>query len=221
MITERLRGLLFAMVAALLVPGCATQPTTLDAQWVNPAFVGKKAVRHVMVMSAMRDSTNRRIFEDRMVAALDAAGLKAVQSYNFIAEDGPVGEERLRRAVAQAGVQQVMVTRIVNVSTQVNVSPGMVMGPAWGPGWGPGPGWGHGWGGFAGYHNSMWATTIPPQVTTTQNVNADTRLFDANDAEVIWSASTTTTAGTSPSVPQLIPQFVSLIVGAMTKDGIL
>lgn len=221
MSTKRSSGLLIAAAMAILVLGCATTATTLDAQWVNPAFVGKKAVRNVMVMSAARDSTNRRIFEDQMVAALDAAGLKAVQSYKFVPENAPVSEERLRRAVAQAGVQQVMVARIVNVSTQVNVSPGMVMGPAWGPGWGPGPGWGSGWGGFAGYHNSMWATTIPPQVTTTQNVNVDTRVFDANDAEVIWSATTTTAAGAGRSVPQLITQFVDLIVTTMTKNGVI
>lgn len=218
---KQMRSWLIAAGAAALVLGCATTATTLDAQWVNPAFVGKKAVRHVMVMSAVRDSTNRRLFEDQMVAALDAAGLKAVQAYKFIPEDAPVSEDRLRRAVAEAGVQQVMVTRIVNVSTQVNVSPGMVMGPAWGPGWGHGPGWGPGWGGFAGYHNSMWATTIPPQVTTTQNVNADTRVFDANDAEVIWSASTTTVAGSGRTVPELISQFVNLIVSTMTKDGVI
>ena len=83
---------------------------------------------------------NRRIFEDRMVAALDAVGVKAVQSYKFLPEEGPVSEDRLRGAVAQAGVTHAMVTRIINVSTQVNVSPGMVMGPAWGPGWGWGGG---------------------------------------------------------------------------------
>ncbi len=221
MISMRVIGLLAAVAASVAVLGCASPATTLDAQWVNPAFVGKKAVRNVMVMSAARDSTNRRIFEDQMVAALTAAGLKATQSYKFIPESAPVSEARLRSAVAEAGVQQVMVSRIVNVSTQVNVTPGMVMGPAWGPGWGPGPGWGGGWGGFAGYQNSMWATSIPPQVTTTQNVNVDTRVFDANDAEVIWSASTTTAAGASPSVPKLITQFVDLIVATMTKDGVL
>lgn len=207
MISTRVTALLAAVAASAALLGCATPATTLDAQWVNPAFVGKKAVRHVMVMSAARDSTNRRIFEDQMVAALTAAGLKATQSYKFIPESAPVSEARLRRAVAEAGVQQVMVSRIVNVSTQVNVTPGMVMGP--------------GWGGFAGYQNSMWATSIPPQVTTTQNVNVDTRVFDANDSEVIWSASTTTAAGASPSVPQLITQFVDLIVSTMTKDGVL
>ena len=136
---------LLAAAAGLVLMGCASTSTTLDAQWVNPQYAGKRTVRSVMVMSAVRDSTNRRIFEDRMVAALEAAGVKAVQSYKFIPEEGPVAEDRLRTAVMQAGVTHAMVTRIINVSTQVNVSPGMVMGPAWGPGWGWGGGWGPGW----------------------------------------------------------------------------
>jgi hypothetical protein len=146
--------------------------------------------------------------------------VNAVQSYKFIPEDGPVSEDALRNAVKRAGVSHAMVTRVINVSTQVNVSPGMVMGPAWGPGWGWGGGWGPGWGGFAGYHNAMWATTLPPQVTTTRNVHADTRVLDATDAAVLWSAATTTTT-TYRSTTELIDQFVQLIVGALNKDGII
>lgn len=217
---KRLSLFLLAAAAAVLLHGCATTATTLDAQWVNPQYAGKRSVRNVMVMSAVRDSTNRRIFEDRMVAALEAAGVKAMQSYKFLPEEGPVSEERLRSVVTQAGVTHALVTRIINVSTQVNVSPGMVMGPAWGPGWGWGGGWGPGWGGFAGYQNSMWATSIPPQVTTTQNVHSDTRVFDAADAAVLWSAATTTSTGYT-SVNQLIDQFVQLIVSAMAKDGVI
>lgn len=216
---KRLSGVLFA-AATTLVLGCATSSTTLDAQWVNPEYVGKRPIRSMLVMAAVRDSTNRRISEDRMVAALGAVGVKAVQSYTLLPEDGPLTEDRLRRLVAEAGVSHAMVTRIINVSTQVNVSPGMVMGPAWGPGWGWGGGWGPGWGGMAGYHNAMWATSIPPQVTTTQNVHADTRVFDAKSAAVLWSAATTTSTGYN-SVPQLIDQFVQLIVATMTKDGVI
>jgi hypothetical protein len=207
-------------VAAILGVGCATQTTTLDAQWVNPAFAGKKPVRSVMVMAAVRDATHRRLTEDRLAAALGAAGVKAVQSYTLLPQDGPVDEDRLRGAVTAAGVSHALVTRIMNVTTQVNVSPGMVMGPAWGPGWGWGGGWGPGWGGFAGYYNTMWATSIPPQVTTTQNVHADTRLLNAADAAVLWSAATTTATGSS-SVAQLIEQFVQVIVSTMQKDGVI
>ena len=219
---KRLSNALLAAAASIVVLACAIPATTLDAQWVNPDDAGRKAVRNVLVMGAVRDATNRRLFEDRMVASLTAAGVKAVPSYKFISETGPVSEERLRRAVAEAGVSHAMVTRISNVSTQVSVSPGMVMGPGWGPGWGTagGPGWGGGWGGFYGYHNSMWATTTPTQVTTTQNVHADTRLFDAKNAAVLWSAATTTSLGFD-SVPQIIDQFVQLIITTMTKDGVI
>lgn len=219
---KRLSNALLAAAASIVVLACAIPATTLDAQWVNPDDAGRKAVRNVLVMGAVRDATNRRLFEDRMVASLTAAGVKAVPSYKFIPETGPVSEERLRRAVAEAGVSHAMVTRISNVSTQVSVSPGMVMGPGWGPGWGTagGPGWGGGWGGFYGYHNSMWATTTPTQVTTTQNVHADTRLFDAKNAAVLWSAATTTSLGFD-SVPQIIDQFVQLIITTMTKDGVI
>jgi hypothetical protein len=205
--------------AAVLILGCATS-VSLDAQWVNPEYAGKRPLRNVMVMGAARDSSSRRIYEDRMVASLTALGVKAVPSYAVLPEDGPITEDRLRRVVADAGVSHAMVTRIINVTTQVNVSPGMVMGPAWGPGWGWGGGWGPGWGGMAGYYNTMWATTIPPQVTTTQNVHADTRVFDARSAAVLWSAATTTSTGYN-TVQQLIDQFVQLIVTTMTKDGIV
>jgi hypothetical protein len=204
-------SLAFVALAAL---GCST-PVTLDAQWANPEYAGKRPIRSLIVMAAVRDATLRRLTEDRMVTALTAAGVKAVQSYRFIPEDGPIAEDRLRRAIAEAGVSFAMVTRVINVSTQVNVSPGMVMGPAWGPGWGWGAGWGAGWGGFAGYYNA-----IPPTVTTTQNVHADTRVFDAKTAAVLWSAATTTSTGYN-STQQLVDQFVQLIVATMTKDGII
>jgi hypothetical protein len=207
-------------VFLLVLSGCATRSTTLDAQWVNPEFAGQRSVRSVMVMSAIRDSTNRRLFEDRMVSVLSAAGVKAVQSYNFIPADGPVSEAQLRRAVADAGVEHALVSRVINVTTEVNVTPGMVMGPSWTPGWGWSGGWGPGWGGFAGYYNTMWTTSIPPRVTTTQNVHADTRVFDARTAAVVWSAATTTSTGWD-SVPQLIDQFVDVIVQTMKKDAVI
>lgn len=212
--------LAFATAAMLVLGGCATRSTTLDARWVNPEFAGQRSIRSVMVMAAIRDSTSRRNFEDRMVAALSASGIKAVPSYQFIPNDGPVSEEQLQRAIADAGAGHALVSRIINVTTEVTVTPGMVMGPTWTPGWGWSSGWGPGWSGFARYHNATWATSVPPRVTTTQNVHSDTRLFDAGTASVVWSAATTTSTGWD-SVPQMIEQFVALIVETLKKDGVV
>ncbi len=160
---KRLVGLVGAAAAAIVLAACATRATTLNAQWVNPEFAGKRSVRNVMVMAVTRDSTNRRLFEDRMVASLTAAGVKAVQSYKSIPQDGPVSEEQLRRVVTEAGVSHAIATRISNVTTDVRVTPGMVTGPGWGSGFGWDRGWGPGWGGAAGFHNTMWTTTFPPR----------------------------------------------------------
>lgn len=208
---KRILGAL-CLAAAAILTGCATPATTLDAQWVNPQVIGKGPINNVMVMSVTRDTTNRRLFEDRMVATLQARGVKAVQSYIFIPEESRAEEGRLRKAVADAGVTNVMLTRVVNVQQQINVSPGVVAGP-----------WpGMGWGGFYGFYSGMWAATytIPPTVTTTQDVSSDTRLFNVASGDVLWSAATTTSTGFN-SVQQIIDQFVSLIVNTMTKDGLL
>jgi hypothetical protein len=221
------RHLMLVLLAATSVAGCATETTRLDAQWVNPQFAGQRAVRSLMVMGVSRDASTRRLYEDRMVASLGAAGVPAVQAYLTLPDDGPIPEDRLQRAVREADVSHVIVSRIVNITQQVNVTPGTVTTTAWGPGpgWGSGSAWGPGWRGFHGHHNSMWGPTMistPPRITTSQDVNADTRLFDSRDAEVLWAASTTTSLGTtSATLPQVIDQFVGLIVATLKRDGVI
>lgn len=218
--------LLGAAATALAAAGCATRATSIDAQWVNPQFRGAKAVRSVMVFGLTRDGTTRRLFEDRMVAQLSAAGVRAVQSYMSISEDGLVGEARMKEAIARTGVTHVLQTRIINTSQTVTVTPGMVAGPGWGPGWNRDPWgrdpWGRGWGGFASYQNAVWGPPMmtQPRITTTDEVHADTRLFESRDAEVLWVVSTTTTLGFD-TVPQIIDQFVDLIVNRMKLDGLV
>jgi len=217
---------LLALGTALVVSGCATRATSIDAQWVNPQFMGAKQVRSVMVFGLTRDGTTRRLFEDRMTAKLAAAGVRAVQSYTVLQDDGVVGEARMKEAIQRTGVTHVLQTRIINTTQTVNVTPGMVAGPGWGPGWNRDPWgrdpWGRGWGGFASYQNATWGPPLmsQPRITTTQEVHADTRLFEARDAEVLWVVSTTTTLGFD-TVPQIVDQFVDLIAARMKQDGLI
>lgn len=214
----RLFGVVTAALTALVVAACATRATSIDAQWVSPALAGKRTVQSVLVIGALRDTTQRRMFEDRMVDALLASGVKAAHGYKFLPDSGQLTEDQIKRAVASAGASHVLVSSITSVTTDIRVTPGMVSGP----GWGPGRGWpstmGPGWGGMTSYHNTAWARSTPPDVRTTQNVNGDTRIFDAATSEVVWSAATTTAIGWD-TVPQLLDQFVRLIVDTMKQDG--
>jgi hypothetical protein len=147
-----------------------------------------------------------------MVAQLATRGVSAVPSYRFAPDAGAVEQTKLEQAVRQSGVSGVLLTRVVNVSEQVNVTPGVVMGPPMG----------YGFGGFYGFYGGMWASSyyVPPTVYTTQHVAADTRLFETANYTLVWSGSTSTTPS-GGSIGSMFEQFSKLIVDAMAKDGLV
>ena len=210
---------LAALLAAALAAGCATRATSIDAQWVSPSIANRDKVQNVLVVAALRDSTQRRMLEDRMVTSLSAAGIKATPSYRYLPERAQASEAQLRQAVADAGASYVLMSSIAGVTTEVRVTQQAMMGPGWGPGWGWHPGMPPGWGGMSSFYTASWNRSIASDVRTTQNVHGDTRLFDARSSEVVWSAATTTVTGWD-SVPAMIDQFVALIVETLRKDGV-
>jgi len=199
-----------AALAALALLGACAAPTVLNTQWANPKFAGQPPMRSILVMAVTQDPNNRRNFEDQMVAQLTARGVKAVPSYQFAPEAGAADQVKLEKVVTESGAAAVLLSRVVNVSQEVKVAPGMYMGPPMG----------YGFGGFYGYYGGMWAGAYytPPTVYTQQNVAVDTRLFDTKNYTLVWSASTTTTP-TGGSTQSLFEQFSSLIVAALAKDG--
>jgi len=218
MITRRLASLFF-VAAVLVTAGCATNPTSISAQWASPSIAGGAKVQNVLVIAALRDSTQRRMLEDRMVADLGAAGVKAAPSHRVLPDSAEVSEDQLRQAVTGAGASHVLITSISGQTTDVRITPGMVTGPGWGPGWGRTP-MGPSWGGMSRYYNTAWARSTPPEVRTTQNLHGDTRLFDVASSEVVWSAATTTVTNRG-NVTTLIDGFVRLIVETLKKDGLI
>lgn len=189
--------------AALLLSACAS--TQFNAQWLNPEAGGRLPVSNVLVIGISRDTTARRIYEDTMVAQLAARGVKAQPSYRNLPDDGPAAQPAIERAVRDAGADAVLISRTVSVTSEVRVSPGMVVGPPYG----------FGWGGFYGYYHGMWASAyaIPPSVYTVQNVVVDTRLFDAKDFMVLWSGSSTTTP--TSGMQATITDFATSLVTAL------
>ncbi len=211
---------LVSVAAALLAAGCASNPTSIDAQWVSPSLASGAKLQNVLVIAALRDSTQRRLLEDRMVEALGASGVKAVRSHQFLGDAAEVSEDQLRKAVADAGASHVLISSISGMTTDVRVTPGMVTGPGWGPGWSRSPGMGPGWRGMSNYYNTAWARSTPPEVRTTQRLHGDTRLFDVASSEVVWSTATSTVTSRG-NVPTLIDGFVRLIVETLKKDSLI
>ena len=77
-------------------------------------------------------------------------------------------------AVRNAGVDAVLVSRTVRVSTDIRVTPGHSYGSA----------------GFYGMWGGAFSTA--PNVYTVQNVEVESQLFDVKDLALLWSGSSTT-----------------------------
>lgn len=202
-----LARLLAASVFALLA-ACAS--TTIVEQWQSPDYKGGPFKR-VLVVGISKEATVRRIFEDEFVRQLRARGTDAVAGYTLIPEDGQVDRPRLERAVKEAGADGVIVTRVVKVEQKTQVVPGT---PAF-PGFGTdiygfyGTGWGGVWTGYAS----------PPAVFQYEEVQAETKLFDARNAQLVWAAQSDIFAPTDARKDSA--DFASRIIAALAARKLI
>ena len=172
------------LLVGLLVVGCAS--TTLQSTWVNPGYTGGPFKKFFVVGLSAREVTTRRLFEDIVVAKLQAAGVQAVPAWQSFGDEGQASEGQTEAAVARSGADALIMTRLLGIDTRTNVSTAMVPGPMLGPGFGPGPGYGYGWwGGYSGWY-------AVPQVTQYQVATAETTVFDVKTHKIVWSATSQT-----------------------------
>lgn len=189
--------------AAALAAGCAS--TRLTNTWQDPNFAGAP-VKSVLVIGVTKQAGVRRTFEDEFARQLRAKGVRAVQSYTLVPEDGEVSKERLAEALKAAGVQAVLITRLVKVRWQMEAYPGGVYAP-------PYMGW-------YGFYNSAWVGYYEPvPVYSYDVVTAETNLFDAASDALIWSG---TTESFSPrDVKKDTQEFAQVILAALSEQKLI
>jgi hypothetical protein len=185
---------------ALFAAGCAS--TTLRDQWSDPAWRGEPFTRFY-VLGIGNDVANRRIFEDAMVARFAAAGVQAVPSYRDLPESARATEAQIDAAVANAGADALLMTRVKGVQRETQVSTVMVPGPLYGPGW-------YGW-------YSTWYAV--PEVRQYDIAVVETSVFDARSKALVWTGVTETF--NPRSVQQEVPGFADLIARAISARGLL
>jgi hypothetical protein len=170
------RGFTVTILLALLA-ACAS--TSIVEEWQSPDYKGGPFKR-LLVVGVTKEATVRRIFEDEFVRQLRARGTDAVASYTLIPEDGQVDRPRLERAVQESGADGVVITRVLKVEQRTQVVPGTPAFPAFGTDIYRhyGTGWGGVWTGYAS----------PPAVFQYEEVRAETKLFGARNAALVWAA---------------------------------
>ena len=188
-------------VATAVLAGCASN-TRITGVWVDPAAGNRAPANNVLVIGINEDSTARRIYEDAIVAQLAARGIKSQPSYNLLPELGPAPPPDIETTLRNAGVESVLVSRTVRVSTDIRVTPGHSYGPG---------------GGFFGMWGGGYSTA--PNVYTQQKVEVESRLYDVKALALRWSGSSTTNP--TSSMQGTITEFATVLIQALAEAKVI
>ena len=194
------------LLACALLAACAS--TTVDGTWTRPEFAGTRLQGLVMVVGVARDDTVRRIYEDDMVAKLEARGVKALRSYEAL--PGTLhadGSDALQEAARKAGAAYLLSTAVIGQQRETVVTPDPFLYGGW-------PGW-------RGWYRSYWGLSYPvrAEVRTYDTYLAQTALTEVASDRVQWTARTRTTAPTD--IERETRAFVDVLLGAMARAGLV
>lgn len=217
-------------MATALLSGCAispqdSNPTTIDAQWVNPsATFEQKTITGILVADLSDNPTSRRIFEDVASNVLAFHGIPAQPSYQYLSDPqslvsgNSLNVSSLMKAARKIKASDILVVKSRGIKINVIYNPGMTWGPD--PFWGPGP-WGGPFGPGPFGPDPFWGGwAIPPSVTQQQIAETNAELMSAQTAEVLWTGSFSTVLGAKPA-NTTFQEYAELIVQALIHNGFL
>jgi hypothetical protein len=187
----------------MMLASCAS--TELINQWSNPDYTSP-SFKRVMIIGVSRQVGIRRTFEDEFAAQLKAAGVDALPSYQYIQEEGQVEETRLKQAVAQAGADAAIITRLVRREQRTEVTPGFYQ---------PAPAYG-----FYGWYSSGWMGYYePPRVYQYEVYTSETSLYDMIKSQVVWSGTAQTTA--PGDINKEIKSYAEIMIRALKEKRLI
>lgn len=190
---KSLRFALFALPLALAA--CST--VSVSNQWKDPAWAGPPA-SSMLVLGITKSDTMRRVFEDTFSQQLQAAGIKATQSYTQIPAGG--GSTQIGDVVKSSGADALLTTRVERIEQRTTVTPS-----------------GPGYGGFYGWYGAAWAST--PDVHQYDVVTLETTVWDAKTQKVIWTV-TTQGVGTN-NISKAVQDLAATLIPKLKSDGII
>jgi hypothetical protein len=188
------------MAAAVLAAACTS--VSVKDTWKDPTYAGGPH-KKLLVVGAMKSDSNRRVFEDGFSRALGAAGSAGVASYPTLRTVVNVTSAQLADAMKQAGADAVLVTRVLRVRREVDVTPGYARGGFYG-------------GGYRGWYGGV---AMAPDVDVYDVLTVESTLWNVAADKPLWSG---TSEVTEPkAVSAATEDLAKALIGKMKADGII
>ena len=204
--SSALRQLLPISIVLMVAVGtsCATK-TQVSKKWLSPDYKGGPMHR-ILVVGVAETPLGRRAYEDRLAEALRAGGADAVSSYQLLPSRDRLTKEALEGVVRREGFDGVIVTRLLEVAEETTyVPPSSRVVPS---------------AGYYGYYGRHYDVVHTPGYTrTTEIVRLETRLWNADDSQLVWGITSETFDPTSTT--DAIASVTKKLVEKLSENGLL
>lgn len=200
---QTLRGTIYAAVLCLSACGSTTFISTWkapDAQRVDP--IGKSIA--ALVISA--DKNSRRDAEVYLAHELTIRGARGVAAYTLIGLDHP-NADYARDRFKEAGVEGVVVMRLVSHDRSVTVDPGGFSGAAYGS--------------FGSYYSSygVQLNYSTGSVQTDTVVTIETLIYSLNQDKLLWAGTSRTS--NPEGLQGLVTDVADAVASQVAKQGLI
>jgi hypothetical protein len=195
----------FAFGLVILCLGACSTAAPIVSEWRNPAY-GSASFKRILVGGLGGETSVRRNFEDEFLAQFRAAGIDALPSYRYIAEDEKIDETKLKQAAQKAGADAVLFARSIQVEQKTQLTPTYfpytsfgVFGSHVGASW-------HGLGGAPGVYRY-------------NEYVSETTLYDVVKNEMVWTGTIKTTE--PENVRSAIRSYADAVIKALAEKDLI
>ena len=199
-------SILCCWTLALAVSACGTV-TKVPTAWKDPAYKGEGFAR-IFVIGIGENDGSRRLFEDHLAKELAKRGVVAEASYSRLPSTARLTEGAIQEAMLGGKFDAVTISHLVGEEQQTEyVPPRSYTVPRT-------------YGGYYGYYHSHWDVVHQPGYYKTNTiVRLETNLYDAGNADLVWSGQSNTM--NPSSVADTIASATQAVAKQLAKDGVL
>jgi hypothetical protein len=202
-LSQTLRGMICGVALCLSACGSTTFTSTWkapDAQRVDP--VGKS----IAALVIYGDKKRRRDAEVYLTHELTIRGTRAVAAYTLIGLDQP-NVDYARARFKEAGVEGVVIMRLIGHDQRVTVDPGGFSGTAYGS--------------FGSYYSSygVGVSYSTGSVQTDTEVTIETLIYSLTQDKLLWAGTSRTS--NPEGLQSLITEVADGVASQMAKQGLI
>lgn len=193
--------------AAIFTTLAACASSTQVAKTYSDETYENSSFSNFLVIGVAGNYDSRAQFERRVVAGLKSAGVAASTYYSLVPGNKPISRDAVLAAVHSGNFDAVLLTRVLDQRTDVNVKRGSTELKSSTIGGNP----------VNFFRYDYEELNEPENISFSSSVVLGTELFSAADERMIWAIKSSSTK--NASVGTLIDDTAASIVSRLRRDG--